>query len=1235
MICARCKTENPAEAKFCMSCGSEILPYCAECEMELPAGAEFCHLCGRKLGADPAAHAAVHGSSATPAPAALAAPDRVTQYIPDELKGKLESARSTGGMEGERRVVTMLFCDVQGSTAAAEQLDPEEWAEIMNGAFKHLIAPVYTYEGTIARLMGDSILAFFGAPIAHEDDPERATLAGLDILEEIEPYRESVKARWGLDFNVRVGINTGLVVVGAVGSDLLVEYTALGDAVNLAARMEQTADPGTVRITDNTHRLIAPLFDFEDLGGIEAKGKSELVQSYRVIAAREERGRLRGIEGLDSPLIGREQEMRSMRAAVSELQQGRGQILSVMGEAGLGKSRLVSELRQALDRESAAGIGADGKAAPIRWCEGRSLSYETATPYAPFTVLLTSCFDLRSELSDDEKYAVLQAQIERVCGEREAGITPYVASLLGIKLPEKVSGRIIYLTPPEMRGHTFRAVAEFIEFLATKQPVILSFEDVHWIDPTSMDLLRELLPITDRAALMIVGAFRPWRNEPSWELHEIGSRDYAHRYVSIMLSPLNSEQSRELVGHLLEVDDLPVSVRTLILARAEGNPFYVEEVIRSLLDAGLIVKEGGRWKATEEIEHISVPDTLAGVITARFDQLSDAARQAAQSAAVIGREFSFDALADLLQEVDSLDEALTDLQRREMIRETRRVPQRVYMFKHALTQETVYNSLLLSKRRELHRRLAECYERQSPDGVEAIARHFMEAGERERALPYVVSSGERAAGAYSTAEAIGHFDQALEILDASEQMASSDLVRRAHEGLGGAQTFGGDIDGAIATYTQMSELAEAAQDVPMQVSAYNKLAFISGIVLGDADKAEALLSKSSSMADAVGDYGGLAEYHVTECYLRTTSGDLEGARDHQTEAQQLGEDQGLETARLFGLAHYANTLAYMAEFDESMKAAEIARAAAEAVGNQQYLAEVMGHILPLNHMRNGDLELAYEVSAEGLKIAQEIGASQELAKAAFTHGMIAAMRGLYEEAIRAHSLSDSTAVAAGLNFLELLAKCGLGTAYADISPRLMDRAAEFHREADEARSKPLGNAFGSMASAEMGFREMKAGNLDEAQRYFDQGLVEPSAAKYLARPALLLGSGFVKMMQGESDEAGRLIGEGREFAEQRGMRHFYPVIEFAEANLLMVQENLGGALDAFLLGEKLASEMGAQPWVWQNQAGAARALDALGRSEDASVKRKEAEQSIEQIGGHFEDEELREHFLEHAISTLA
>ena len=279
------------------------------------------------------------------------AQDRIQQYVPAELLAKLESARASGGMQGERRVVTMLFCDVQGSTAAAGNLDPEEWAEIMNGAFEHLIAPVYRYEGTLPRLMGDAILAFFGAPIGHEDDPQRAVLSGLDIIQGIRPYAEQVKSQWGLDFNVRVGINTGLVVVGEVGSDLRVEYTALGDAVNLAARMEQTAEPGTVQITDETHKLIAPLFDFEDLGGVEVKGKEKPVQCYRVLQSKAEPGQLRGIEGLEAPLIGRDLEMDRLRRATGELLQGRGQICSVMGEAGLGKSRLVAELHHALAAE--------------------------------------------------------------------------------------------------------------------------------------------------------------------------------------------------------------------------------------------------------------------------------------------------------------------------------------------------------------------------------------------------------------------------------------------------------------------------------------------------------------------------------------------------------------------------------------------------------------------------------------------------------------------------------------------------------------------------------------------------------------------------------------------------------------------------------------------------------------------------------------------------------------------
>ncbi len=794
MDCPTCKTSNPAEAGFCMKCGSPLTRTCPQCGTGLPAEAQFCHKCGHRLdGTQPEA-----------------AQDRLQQYIPKELLAKLESARSGGGMQGERRVVTMLFCDVQGSTAAAERLDPEEWAEIMNGAFEHLIAPVYQYEGTLARLMGDAVLAFFGAPIAHEDDPQRAILAGLEIIKSIAPYRDQVKHQWDLDFNVRIGINTGLVVVGEVGTDLRVEYTAMGDAVNLAARMEQTAEPGTVRVTENTYRQVAPLFDVESLGPVEVKGKAEPVPAFRVLGPKAAPGRLRGIEGLDAPLVGRDREMGQLREAISALAQGHGQILSVMGEAGLGKSRLMAELRQSLVsdgllREAGAESSNGGPSTTISWHEGRSISYQTSVPYASFVDMLSKIMGLVADQTDVEKYNQIKEHVSAVVApELVLEVAPFIATLLGIDLEGEEAERTRYLAPPQMRGKVFTAMGLYIEGLVAVRPTVLVFEDLHWIDPTSLELLEQLLPLTDRVPLTIIALFRPVRQEPSWRFHEVAVRDFGHRYAAVQLDPLDSENSRILVAHLLEVEDLPEKVRDLILTKTEGNPFFVEEVIRSLLDSGLVVKQDGHWRATREIENITVPDTLAGVITARVDRLDEESRRVVQTASVIGREFQLGTLADIYPAPEALESALTDLQRRELVREKSRLPQPVYTFKHALTQETVYASVLLSRRRELNLQVAESLARSDPEQANDIARHFLEARENDRALPYLVQAGERAARSYSTPEAIGLFTRALEIIGTTGDVQ---MARRAYEGLGGALTFGGDVPRAVETYDKMLHFA--------------------------------------------------------------------------------------------------------------------------------------------------------------------------------------------------------------------------------------------------------------------------------------------------------------------------------------------------------------------------------------------------------------------------------------------
>ncbi|MCZ6528788.1 MAG: adenylate/guanylate cyclase domain-containing protein, partial [Chloroflexi bacterium] len=370
-------------------------------------------------------------------------------------------------------MVTILFCDVKGSTAAAEQMDPEDWAEVMNGAFEHLIAPVYRYEGTLARLMGDAVLAFFGAPIAHEDDPERAVLAGLGIVEGIEPYREQVRERWDLDFDVRVGINTGLVVVGEVGSDLRMEYTAMGDAVNLAARMEQTAQPGTVQVAEETYQRVAPLFEFEQLGEIEVKGKQAPILAYRAIDRKARPRRLRGIQGLSAPLVGRAREMDALQESLRDLRQGRGGIVCLIGEAGLGKSRIIEELRASFDGEE------------HYWAESRGISYETNHPYGQFQQQLHHLWGngevvdapiIRDRLLDGHP-----------AGEREPAIQALEVLLLGGSES----------TGSGLEGETLKRQLFATSLIIWRRqletaPTVLVFDDLHWADSASTELLTHL-----------------------------------------------------------------------------------------------------------------------------------------------------------------------------------------------------------------------------------------------------------------------------------------------------------------------------------------------------------------------------------------------------------------------------------------------------------------------------------------------------------------------------------------------------------------------------------------------------------------------------------------------------------------------------------------------------------------------------------------------------------------------
>ena len=1221
MICSNCQTSNPEGAKFCMNCGYSLSLNCPNCDTQLPAGVKFCFNCGYQHISD---------QSETQHPSIYQ--ERFRQYMPQELASKLETARTNSSLEGERRIVTILFCDVAGSTSLAESLDPEEWTEVMNKAFEYLIKPVYKFEGIVARLMGDAILAFFGAPIAHEDDPERAVLAGLDILRGIQEFRQETHRHYGLDFNVRIGINTGLVVVGTVGTDLRVEYTAMGDAVNLAARMEQTAQPGTVQIAEDTFKLVASLFVTEPLGGIEVKGKQEPVRAYRVLHRQEGVIKSRGIEGLQSPIVGRNHEIHLFQDRLKELIDGRGHIISVIGEAGLGKSRLLAEIKKMVIGEKSTTN--NGQQEPfssvighssLLWLEGRSLSYEASKPYAPFIDLFKHFIDLDIDLPDKEKYNQLTARMAEVFPERASEMAPFIATMLGLNLTDEELERVRYIEPPQLRERIFNAVYELVAHAAQQQPVVLVFEDLHWVDLTSLELIQHLVPLAERAMLMMIALFRPHPQDISWQFHEIARRDFNHIYAEIILSPLDEVSSRELVSNLLHVEDLPEKVRALILRKAEGNPFFVEEVIRSLLDAKLVVRENSHWRATREIKTISVPDTLTGVITARLDRLDEASKRLTQTASVIGREFLFDILSDVYENIPVLEDSLLNLQRRELIWEKSRLPKRFYSFKHVLTQETAYASLLLSKRRELHRRVAERLEMVDPQSVNDIARHFLEAHDEKRALPYLIEAGDRAARAYSTQEAISYFKEALKVLNDVQNL---DLARRAFEGLGRALTFANNIPATVENYQNMYKYAGKRNDIPMQVSALNKLSDIVAMRLGQFPEAEIFLLDAENMARNYKDLPGLAEMFMVRCGLCIAKGDFDGAVNYLSESVQIGNELNLKEQMALGLTHIANTQIYMTRFEEAWKTAQEARKITEEVGNQEHLAEILTYSVPLYHLRNGNIVEARNAVEEGMLIATQIGALFPKCYGAFTLGLLAGMAGRYEEAISYQELFLEVSREGNFVFFEAMPLCILGSLYLEISRKYLDRTLKLHNEALKLLENPAGMMGGGICWVEIGFCYLTVGDLEQAKQYFEQGLNTPTPQMLLLQPRYLVGLALVALGQANLDEAESFVHQARHFIEERAMRDHYPLVELTEGQVKASRGELQQALQYFTRAEEQALAMEMRPTVRKARIEAAKVLLKMGLEAEAETKFWAAREMLEEMATFFQSEELRALYME-------
>ena len=642
MYCPRCQTDNPEKARFCLNCGQALERRCANCQTALAPGARFCMECGQPV------------LEQTPADADRLT--RLTAAVPEPLVEKMRSATrenpklGTGAL-GERRTVTALIVDVVGSTRLAEQLNLETWMSAMNNAFDRIAPVIFKYEGTIVRLLGDSLLAFFGAPVAHEDDPQRSVMAGLEIIELMDQYAREFKNAHKVNFAVRVCINTGPVVIGPIGDDMRLEYTASGGTVNLTSRIKFAGPSMSVLITGNTYRYIAPYFDCVDLESLEVKGESEELRVYQVRASRAVLGRTRGFADLESPMVGRDNELTILLQLCDAVQMGLGRAVLVVGEPGLGKTRLIQEWQHNAekDKRSPADTLDTNRARAGRWVIGRCTSYGKGLAYRLLIDVLQNMLGVSVGSDEPVVHAALLTLLRSLFDDQLMEVYPHLGHLLSVKLTGEARERANITDPQALQTQYLNAVQQLLKAYSKETPLVIVLEDLHWADASSTELFSKLLPLVLRAPILLCLVTRPEREAVGWKLVSAARELLGGSLTEINLGALSEEDSRSLVANLLDIEALPERVRDLILKKAEGNPFFVEELIRMLIERGAIQYINGSWIAQQDILERDIPDNLNGLLLARIDRLPAEARYTLLVASVIGRTFPIKVLSQVMQ----------------------------------------------------------------------------------------------------------------------------------------------------------------------------------------------------------------------------------------------------------------------------------------------------------------------------------------------------------------------------------------------------------------------------------------------------------------------------------------------------------------------------------------------------------------------------------------------------------
>ena len=1184
MRCPQCQQENSEEARFCEECGAKLARACPQCGQEVRPKAKFCPECGQNLVGAPRAGRFASPQSYTP------------RHLAERILAEQATLEARANPEGERKTITALFADIKGSMELIEDLDPEEARHIVDPALQLMMDAVHRYEGYVAQSMGDGIFALFGAPIAHEDHPQRALYAALRMQEEGKKYAEKLRLERGINVQIRVGVNTGEVVVRSIRKDdLHTDYVPVGHSTGLAARMENLATPGSIIVSEPTYKLTEGYFAFKALGAAQVKGAHEPIHIYEVVGIGPLRTRLQvsARRGL-LRFVGRQGELAQMRRALDLARGGHGQIVGIVGEPGVGKSRLVYEFKVVSQRGCLA-------------LETFSVSHGKSAAYLPLIELLKNYFQISAQ--DDERRRREQVMGKVLALDRGLEDTlPYLLSLLSVS---ESTSPLQQMDPQIRQRRTFEVITRLLLRESLNQPLILIVEDLHWLDNETQAFLNLLSERVATARILLVVNYRP-EYQHTW-----GSKTF---YTQLRLDPLEQEEAQELLTSLL--GEGLQGLKQFILEKTEGNPFFMEEIVQALVDQGRLVETpGGGFTLTRPLTDLHLPPTVQGVLAARIDRLGGEEKGLLQTLSVIGKEFSLGLVKRVVEQPEeTLYGLLSHLQEAEFIYEQPAFPEPEYTFKHALTQEVAYNSLLIERRRGLHERTAQAMEGLFRDRLEEyyseLAHHYSHSGDarKEKAIDYLVRAGQRAADRYANQEALDYFQRALDLLEAG---GAYDRVLE-----GRAKLLLGLFRGKEASgdYERLLASAQKSGDRRQELTSLLGLASASFIVaLDESDYVSTSLNlykQAYVLARELDDRPSMVRSLTpTVKFLSFWSDYRDEAAANAEEAVALSQELGDEDLIIDSLMAMSRFL----KPSEAEGQAEDLLRRIEARHDLLRLKEYYFYLMWF-HLARGNFERCIACCDASIHLAAEVGAPPVQYPTIKAFALLslgrydAAWASLQEEvADETHPFGSAFKDSGvGLYFLELMAFDKASRVFEGVIDRAEHlKRAWMRRRAQIGRARSL----------------IRSGRLDRAHR---ESVVQDradiaSGDMNTGLPFEILGE--IDLFEGKLDEALQQAISACAQAEERGRRPEKISAVELQMRILLQLNRPGDVPELADAALRTAEEISYQPMVWRLRAARAQALATLGRAGEAAQEYEAAAGVILKLTETIGDADLKRGFL--------